>query len=77
MKEFIVAMEKLPLLAKVLIALPFLDIIWVVYRLARSIDAKNNVGIIIAVVGIIIGIPFMWLVDIITILVTGNVWWID
>lgn len=77
MKSFILAMEKLPLLAKVLLALPMLDIVWVVYRVARSIDKKSTVGIIIAVVFIIIGIPFLWLIDMLTILFTGNVWWID
>lgn len=77
MKGFIVAMEKLPLIVKVLLALPMLDIIWVVYRIARSIDKQSTFGILLGVIMIIIGIPFLWLIDIITILVTGNVWWID
>lgn len=77
MKQFIVIMEKLPLLAKVLLALPFLDIVWVVYRVIRSIDAKSTFGIILAVIAIIVGIPFLWLVDMITILILGHVWWID
>ena len=77
MKGFIVAMEKLPLLVKVILALPMLDIIWVVYRIVRSADAKSTFGILLGVIAIIVGIPFLWLIDIITILVTGNVWWID
>lgn len=77
MKNFISAMEKLPILAKVLLALPFLDIVWVVYRICRSVDKQNNVGILLAIVAIIIGIPFLWLIDIVCIFVNGNVWWID
>ena len=77
MKNFISAMENLPVFAKVLLALPFLDIIWVVYRICRSVDKQNNVGILLAIVAIIIGIPFLWLIDIVCILVNGNVWWID
>lgn len=77
MKNFIGAMEKLPLIAKIILAIPMLDIIWVIYRLVRSIDKQNTVGIVLAVILIIFGIPFLWLIDIITILLTGNVWWLD
>ncbi len=77
MKSFIVAMEKLPLLVKVLLAFPFLDIVWVVYRIIRSVDKQNWVGVLIAVIFIIIGIPFLWLIDMLCILIIGHVWWID
>ncbi len=77
MKDIIVAMEKLPLWAKVVLALPMLDIIWVVYRIIRSLDKKSYFGVILAVILIIIGIPFLWLIDIICILLNGHVFWID
>jgi len=77
MKSFIVAMEKLPLIVKVILAIPMLDIVWVVYRIVRSVDKQSTFGILLGVLLLIIGIPFLWLIDIITILVTGNVWWID
>ena len=74
MKSFIDAMEKLPLLVKVLLAFPFLDIVWVVYRIIRSVDKQNWVGVLIAVIFIIIGIPFLWLIDMLCILIIGHVW---
>ena len=77
MKSFIVEMEKLPLAVKVILALPFLDIVWNIYRIVRSLDKKNYVSILIAVILLIIGVPFVWLIDIISILLTGNVLWID
>ncbi len=77
MKELISTMEKFPLWLKVVLALPFLDIVWVVYRIMRSLDKQNYLGVIIAIIFIIIGIPFLWLIDIICILVKGNVFWID
>lgn len=77
MKSFISWMEKLPVWGKILFALPMLDIIWVIYRLARSIDKNNTFGIILTVIMIIIGIPFLWLVDIISIACTDNVLWFD
>ena len=69
--------DDLPLIAKILLALPFLDIVWVVYRLAKSIEKKNTLGVVLAIVLIIVGIPFFWLVDIITIAMSNKVLWID
>ena len=77
MKSFISAMDGLSKLAKIVLAIPFLDIIWVVYRLIRSIDKNDTVGIILAVILIIIGIPFLWLIDIVCIIINDKIWWID
>lgn len=77
MKNFIDAMEKLPLWAKIIFALPALDIIWVVYRMAKSIDKQNTIGIVLSIVLIIVGIPFLWLVDIITLVISNYILWID
>ena len=77
MKGFISAMDNLPMWAKILLAIPMLDIIWVVYRLVKSIDSNNVLGIVLAVILIVIGIPFLWLVDIITIILNGKVLWIE
>ncbi len=77
MKGFISAMDKLPIWAKILLAIPMLDIIWVVYRLCKSIDSKNTLGIVLAIVLIVIGIPFLWLVDIISLIVLDKVIWIE
>lgn len=77
MKNFVDAMEKLPLWLKIVLALPALDIVWVIYRLAKSIDKNNTIGIVLAIVLIIIGIPFLWLIDIITLLISNYVLWID
>ena len=77
MKSFISAMDGLSKLAKIVLAIPFLDIIWVIYRLIKSIDQNNTLGIILAVILLIIGIPFLWLIDIICIIINDNVWWLD
>lgn len=77
MKGFINAMDNLPLWAKVLLAIPMLDIIWVVYRLIKSIDSNNTLGIILAIVLIVIGIPFLWLIDIVTLLIMKKVLWLE
>ncbi|MFI3167744.1 MAG: hypothetical protein R3Y32_06445 [Bacillota bacterium] len=77
MKGFIKWMDNASLLIKIILAIPVLDIVWVVYRLCKSLVKKNTLGIILAVVLIIVGLPFLWIIDIITILLTGKVIWID
>ena len=77
MKSFINRMDGLALWIKIILALPGLDIVWNVYRLVRSIDKGNVLGIVLGVILIIVGIPFMWLVDIISLVVANKVLWID
>ena len=69
--------DKLPKWAKIILALPFLDILWVVYRLFRSIEKSNVLGIVLAVLLLVLGVPFLWLVDIITLIIQDKVYWID
>ena len=77
MKSFIKAIDDLPALVKLILALPGLDIVWVIYRLLRSLVKNNILGVIVAVVAIVVGLPWLWLVDIICILLNGKVWWVD
>mgnify|MGYP007060447552 FL=1 len=72
MNEFIRAMDGLPKLVKILLAIPCLDIIWVIYRLVKSINANDMIFLIVAVLLIVIGLPWLWLVDIITLIITDN-----
>lgn len=69
--------DKLPLWAKLILSLPFLDILWVIYRLCKSIYKNNMIGIVLACVLLILGIPFLWLVDLITIALYNKVIWLD
>lgn len=69
--------DDLPKWAKIVLALPFLDIVWVVYRLFRSIEKNNVLGVVLSVLLIIFGIPFLWLVDIITLALQDKIYWID
>ena len=71
------AFDNFPKWLKVVLALPVLDILWNIYRLVKSIKKDSIVGIILAILLITIGIVFMWLVDIITILLYDKVLWID
>ncbi|MEG1499776.1 MAG: hypothetical protein RR400_01740 [Clostridia bacterium] len=77
MKGFVKGMDGLALWAKILLALPVLDIVWVVYRLVRSISKKNTIGIVFAIILIVVGLPILWLIDMITIIVSNKVVWVD
>lgn len=76
MKNLIKAIEELPLIVKIILCLPALDIVWNVVRLCKSIVANNVVGIVIAII-LFICAPFVWLIDLICVLVKGSIWWID
>lgn len=77
MKDIVKTFDNLPLILKLIIALPGLDIIWNVVRVCRSLAKNNTVNAIIAVILIFVGIPFVWLIDILFILFKGNIWWLD
>ena len=75
--ELIKVMDNLPQWAKIILALPFLDIVWNIYRLLKSISKNNTVGIVVAVIILFVGVPFVWLIDIICIAYNNHVWWLD
>lgn len=77
MQNVIDSFDRLPMLLKIVLALPGLDVVWVVYRLLRSAVKNNVVGVIIAVVVIIVGLPWLWVADLICLVAMGKVWWID
>lgn len=77
MRSLINAIDNLPLIVKLILCIPAIAIVWVIYRLCRSLEKQNWGGVILAAVLIFVGIPFMWLIDLICILLKGSIWWID
>ena len=76
MNDFIKALDDMPLWAKILLALPVVDIVWNIYRLCKSIRNNYTLGIVIAVLLLIFS-TIVWLVDIITIAIQGKILWFD
>ena len=72
MKELIKALESLPLLIKVILAIPALDIVWGIYRICCAVDEKDTAALIVAI--ILLFVPITWIIDIVMILLKGNVW---
>lgn len=76
MDDYVKTFDELPIWAKILLALPMIDILWQIYRLFKSIQNNYTIGVILAIV-LILFAPFMWIVDIITIAIQGKVLWFD
>ncbi len=67
MKEYVRVMDGLPLIIKVILALPCLDgIFYGIYRIAKG-------RVIIGILWIILGIPLLWIIDIYTLATKGKV----
>lgn len=75
--KFIQWMDNNPKLLKIIFALPFLEIVWVIYRLVKSVAKKDTLGVVVAILLLVFGWAFLWLVDIITILIWNKVLWFD
>ena len=75
MKDLIKAIDNLPQIVKLILCIPMLDIVWAVYRVLRSLVANNLLGIIASIALIIVGIPWLWIVDLVCMILNKKVLW--
>lgn len=67
---FVKWMDNLPLWAKIVLALPVLDIVWAVYRIVKG-AVKGNLAILLGgILWLILGWAILWIIDIISIAVS-------
>jgi hypothetical protein len=62
---------------KMILCIPFVDIFWVIYRLLKSIADEDVVGIIIAILVLVFGIWFLWIVDMLSVAFKGHILWFN
>ena len=72
MNAYISFMDGLPKWAKIIFALPGLDILWAIYRIFKGIKKNNVVVLIAGIVWLIAGWAILWLIDIVTIIISGH-----
>ena len=72
MKDFIKAMDDLPLILKIILALPALDIVWGIYRIVKGVAYKNVVTLIFGILWIIPGSVICWILDTVTLLLNNK-----
>ncbi len=66
--KFIKAFDELPFLVKVLFALPFLNILWAIYRIVKGVCTENYVMLIVGLVWIFAGTSICWILDLVFLL---------
>ena len=64
------AIDKLPLWLKIVFCIPFLDIIWAIYRIVKGIENKNVLLIVVGILWIIPGGAICWIADMITVILS-------
>ena len=77
MKNFLKEMDNLPKLLKIILCLPGLDIIWAVYRIIKGVTKDSLVQLIVGILWILPGAPFLWLVDMITTILQEKILFAD
>ena len=75
MAAFIKWMDDRPRIVKILFCLPFIDIIWGVYRLLGAIAAKDTLRLVLAILWIVFAGFVGWVLDLVCIIITGHIFW--
>ena len=72
------SVKKLPLIVKLLLCIPAIEIFYGICRIINQASKKNNlIGVILAILTIIPGCAVMWIVDIIWVLWKGYAFMLD
>lgn len=75
MKNLCRAIDGLPKIAKVLLCLPIVDIVWAIYRIGEAIANNNVLHLVLGILWIFCGATIGWILDLVSILVTGRIFW--
>ena len=68
----IAAIDDLPLIVKLILCIPALDIVWGIYRVVKYIQPMNPIMLVLSILTIIPGAAIIWIVDIICVLLKGK-----
>ncbi len=72
LNDLVKTVDKLPQLVKIILCLPFLDIVWAIYRIVKGVAHKDFVGIIIGIIWVVGGCTITWVFDLITTIMYGH-----
>ena len=72
MNEFIKHVNELPLVLKVILCIPVLDIFYSVCRVVNGVVKNDGPWIVLGVLTVIPGAFFMWILDLIWVLLKGH-----
>lgn len=69
---FVKAMDELPVILKIILALPVLDIVWAIYRIVKGACKGNILTLIFGILWIVPGSVICWIVDLVTTIIYGK-----
>ena len=72
MEKFIKAMDELPFIVKIIIAI-FVDIVISIYRIVRGVAENDTTALIIGIVTCLI--PVMGIIDLVLLIINKNYWY--
>lgn len=72
MKDLIKTVNNLPLIVKLLLCIPVVEIFYSICRVVNGVARKNLLWTILGILTIFPGAAFMWLVDLIWVLLYGH-----
>lgn len=68
----IAAIDDLPLIVKLILCIPAIDIVWGIYRIVKYLEPMNVLMLVISILTIIPGAAFIWILDLICVLLKGK-----
>lgn len=66
MKDLIKSFDNLPWIAKIILCIPVLDIVWAIYRIIKGVANNDAVLIIVGIIWVIGGCTITWVWDLVT-----------
>ena len=67
MKSLVKTFDGFPFILKVILALPILDgLAWGIYRVAKGLDKRDTLMVIVGLIWIFVGAAIFWIIDLIT-----------
>ena len=68
----IAAIDDLPLIVKLILCIPAIDIIWGIYRIVKYLEPMDPIMLVLSILTIVPGAAFIWVLDFICVLLKGK-----
>lgn len=72
MRDFIKTVNGWPLIVKLLLCIPVVEIFYGICRIINQAAKKNILLLVVAILTVVPGAAFMWLVDLCWVIMTGH-----
>lgn len=72
MKQLVDELNGLPLIIKVILCIPAVDIVWGIARICKGLADKNLLFTFLGILTVFPGAAFIWIVDLILVLLRGR-----